>query len=105
MNVVLSHRITLRVKTLTKDSESNDIETWRDWRTIWAQPLSKTSREFYRLSTMNSEITEIFRVRYMHGISSFHQIKFNNQFYDIIGLPVNEEERNKYLLITCKGVG
>lgn len=99
----LTHQLILQVKSLTQDAELNGIETWTTWRTVWCQPLEKTSREFYRLSTVNAEITEAFRIRYIAGITARHRIKFMGRYYEIIGEPVNEGERNISLILTCKG--
>jgi len=99
-----THQITLQKKSITQDSELNAIETWQDWRTVWAKPLAKTSREFYRLSTNNTEITEVFKIRYIAGVTAHQRIKFGSRYLEIIGDPINEGEKFVELLITCKGV-
>jgi len=93
----------LQKKSVSKDSESNDVELWIDWRPVWVEPMETTSREFYRLSQQNSEITHVFKVRFMAGIKASHRIRFNNRYLNIIGEPINEGEANQYLLIACKG--
>jgi SPP1 family predicted phage head-tail adaptor len=100
----LSHQIILQIKSITQDAELNAVETWNTWRTIWAAPMGKTSREFYRLSTNNSEITEVFKIRYIAGINARQRIKFKGRYFEIIGEPINEGERNEILLLTCKAV-
>jgi SPP1 family predicted phage head-tail adaptor len=100
----LTHQITIQIKSITQDSELNAIETWRDWRPVWAHPLSKTSREFYRLSTNNSEITEVFKIRYIAGVTARQRIKFGNRYLEIIGDPINTGEKYAELLLTCKAV-
>ena len=99
----LTHQIAIQIKTTTQDSELNAVLAWHTWRTVWAAPLEKTSREFYRLSTNNTEITEVFRIRYIAGVNSHQRIKFGAKYFSIIGDPVNEGEKNATLLITCKG--
>jgi len=100
----LTHLITIQKKTVTQDDELNPIETWADWKTPWAEPLNETSREVYRLKTENPEVTRVFRIRYLVGITAYQRIKFGGDYYEIIGKPINEGERNASLLITCKGV-
>ena len=100
----LTHRITIQNKTITQDAELNSIETWADWRTVWAKPLAKTSREFYRLSTNNSEITEVFKILYNPNVTAHQRIKFRGRYLEIIGDPINEGEKDNGLLLTCKGV-
>jgi len=100
----MTQQITLQTVSLTQDSELNPVPAYTDWLTVWAEPLEKTSREFYRLSTMNTEITEVFRIRYMAGVTSRMRIKFKGRYLELIGEPVNEGERNVSLLLACKGV-
>lgn len=99
----LTHQITLQIKSITQDPELNPIETWNDWRTIWATPMPKTGREFYRLATNNSEITEAFKIRYIAGVNPHQRVKFRSKHLEIIEV-INEGERNIGLILTCKGV-
>ena len=99
----LTHLIVLQKKSLTQDDELNSIVTWLDWRTIWTSPLPKTGREYYKLATVNSEITEAFKTRYIGFISPHLRIKFRNKYYEIIDV-INEGERNETLTITAKAV-
>jgi len=98
-------RITIQHKTKVQDSELNWTETWVDWKTVWAEPLDETSREVYRLNSENPEVTRAFRIYYMAGVTPYQRIRFKvTRFYEIIGWPTNESERNATLLISCKGV-
>ena len=99
----LTHLIVLQKKSLTQDAELNSIITWLDWRTIWASPLPKTGREYYKLATVNSEITEAFKVRYIGFMSPHLRIKFRDKYFEIIEV-INEGERNETLTITAKAV-
>jgi len=99
----LTHQITLQIKTITQDAELNPIETWNDWRTVWASPMPKTGREFYKLATVNSEITEVFKIRYIGGVNPHQRVKFRCKYFEIIEV-INEGEKNETLTLTCKGV-
>jgi SPP1 family predicted phage head-tail adaptor len=99
----LNKRITIQYKTISQDSELNTVDDWADQKTIWAQQLQKTSREFYRLSTMNSEITAVFRIRYTTGITAHMRIMLGGMPLEIIGDPINEGGLNESMLLTCKG--
>lgn len=98
----LTHQISLYKKSIAQDAELSSTETWALWRTIWAQPMPKTSKEYYKLSTMNSEITEVFKTRYIAGITAHQRIKFKGKYLEIID-TINVDEKNTELIITCKG--
>jgi SPP1 family predicted phage head-tail adaptor len=97
-------KIAIRTKTTIQDAELNAVETWGTWKTVWAQPLEKTSRAFYRMNQQNAEISRLFRIRYLAGVTSQMQIVFGSETLSIIGPPENEGERNESLLIACKGM-
>ena len=99
----LTHQIILQIKSITQDAELNPIETWQDWRTVWASPMPKTGREFYRLATNNSEITEAFKIRFIAGVNPHQRVKFRGKYFEIIDV-INEGERNIELIITAKAV-
>ena len=99
----LTHQIIIQIKSITQDAELNSIITWLDWRTAWASPLPKTGREFYRLATNNSEITEAFKIRYIAGVNPHQRIKFRGKYFEIIEV-INTGELNIELLLTCKTI-
>jgi len=100
----LTHRIVLQTKSITQDDELNVIEVWNDWRTVWCKPISKASREFFRLKTVNAEITEVFKIQYNPNVTAHQRIRFRGKYLEIIGDPINEGEKDNELLLTCKGV-
>jgi len=100
----LNRKIGIYIKSISFDSELNAVETWNLWREVWAKPIVKASREYYRFSNNNTDIEEIFVIRYIAGVNSHQRIKFNNIYYEIIGEPINPAERNKELIITCRAI-
>ena len=99
----LTHLLVLQIKSITSDAELNSVIVWNDWRTIWCKPIPKSGREFFKLQTNNSEITEAFKVRYIAGVSPHQRLKFRGKYLEIIDV-INEGERNIELSLTCKGV-
>lgn len=99
----LTHQIVLQIKSIFQDNELNVVVVWNDWRTVWCTPLPKTGREFYRLNTNNSEITEAFKIRYIAGVNPHQRVKFRGDLFEIIEV-INEGEKNETLLLTCKAV-
>jgi len=98
----LTHQIVLQIKSIFQDNELNVIEVWNDWRKIWCKPIPKTGREFFKIQTVNSEITEAFKIRYIAGVNPHQRVRFRGNLLEIIEV-INEGERNNTLLLTCKG--
>ena len=98
----LTEQIALQVKTLGKDEELSTTETWSNWRTVWAECIPKTGREYFKLQTTNSEVTDVFAVRHNSSITPHMRVKYKGRDYDIIDvMPV---KRNVELWLTCKAV-
>lgn len=98
----LNKLIDIYKKTITQDSELNPIETWLKIDTIWADVLSKTSSQYYRAATINSQIEEVFHIRY-RKIDGRMRIKFKQRTYEIVGIE-NVDENNVEMFISAKGV-
>ena len=99
-----TRQIQLQIPSITQDSELNPVSAWNIWRTVWAEIIEETSREFYRLANNNSEITKIFKIHYIAGVTAQMRISFKGTYLYLVGEPINEGEMNKYLLLTCKAV-
>ncbi len=93
----------LQARTTAKDGEGNAVETWHDLMNLWLEQLEQTGREFYRLSTVNSEITQVFRCRYHPAIDAHKRLKIGGRYFGIIGAE-DEGGRHESLLLSCKAV-
>jgi len=96
--------IAIQTNTPVQDSELNWTDSWADTVSVWAEPLDETSREVYRLKTENSEISRVFRIAYRSGVTAQQRIRYGTEYYQIIGKPINEGERNMSLLIATRAV-
>lgn len=99
----MKNKITILSKTITQDAELNAVESWAEFATPWVEVLSQNSREYYRLATINSEIEEAFKVRYIAGVTPHMRALFKTKAFEIIGVE-NVEERNKEILLTAKAM-
>jgi len=100
----LRTKAVVQARTLSRDAEGNMAETWHDIMTVWLEPLDRTTREFYRLSTVNSEIEQAYRGRYNAVINSKMRLKIGLRHFSIIGDPEDEGGRHFSLLYSCKAV-
>ena len=110
----LRHTITFQVKTQALDSMNAPIDgDWANSFTVPAEKVSESSREYGDMLKLNSEMTALFRTRYMDGIDAdLHQILFtlnpdasppNVQTFDI-DPPVDPTGRRIELLISGREV-
>lgn len=60
-------------------------------------------QKYLAMQQYNSETIK-FRTHYVEGLTSDMKIKFNNEFYEMVGPPDNVRYLNKELLIEAKRV-
>jgi len=101
----LNKRITIQLKTISQDDELAVIETWSDLISVWAAVIPTNGKEFYRLSSINSEIESAFIIRFDSNckITPHHRLIFNDNTFEIISV-INENEQNRWMTLTCKAV-
>ena len=90
----LRHNISIQESTSVNDGIGGKIITWSTMfearAAIW--PLS--SKERLDAMKLESVITNKIRIRYRSGITSKNRIKFGDRIFNVIGAPINPDERN-----------
>lgn len=99
----MDRRITVQVRTATKDDCGARVETWADSFDCWAELVTQNQREAVVSDSEANTDTRQFRIRYKSGLDSMtHRILYNLKFYNITA--ITEEGRKDRLLIDCKSV-
>jgi SPP1 family predicted phage head-tail adaptor len=99
----MDRRITVQVRTLTKDAAGGRVETWADSFKCWAEVVKQTASEGITADADRSTDERQFRIRYRANIASgTHRILYQLRFYNIEG--ITEEGRQDRLLVTCRAV-
>lgn len=75
----------LRHRVLTLNSSTGEqVESWPSaYASVWAEKVPKNSRRFFAAQQQNSEISELFRVRYRTDILSTDRIYLDGVAYRI----------------------
>jgi len=100
----LDQRITIQAATVTRDAHGGEIPTWVSLATVWASKAHKSSREFFAAQKMNSEITDLFIVRFRHGLNAKMRVLHFGNTYDLIGTPCDPDGKRQELQLLCKAV-
>ena len=99
----LNKRIAIETSTPTRDTTGSVIPIWSTFATIWASKQHKTSREFYAAQKVNSEITDLFVIRYLPGVTTKMRASYDGKYYDILGADDPDGGRREIQLL-CKAV-
>ena len=93
----LRHRVSIQYPVQTSDGMGGYTEEWATAAQRQAAIWPVSSRERLDALKLESEVTHRIRVRYLSGVTSKHRILFGSRAFNIIGAPINHEERNIHL--------
>lgn len=94
----LRHRVTFQ-KLITEVNENGfEIQTWKNYKTVWSAVSNLSGREYYKAAAIKGEKTVKFLIRYVEGIDESMVIIFRNKQYNITFVD-NIKYINKYIEI------
>lgn len=94
----LRHRITFQRLTSAVNENGFEVETWQDYKTVWASISNLSGREYYQAAAIQAEKTVKFLIRYTEGIDTSMRILFKEKHYDITSID-NMKYENKLMEI------
>lgn len=99
----MDRRLTVQVRTFSKDVTGGRVESWADAFQCWAEVIRQSNSEGVTADADRASDERQFRIRYKSGITSgTHRILFQLKFYDITGIV--EEGRKEALILTCRSL-
>lgn len=97
----LRHKITIQQLLASQYTLGQPSGEWADVVNAWVS-IDSSSKQYYTAKTIQIEMTHLIKMRYNSRIKSGMRIKFNNRIFEILGSPVNYQERNVELRLMCK---
>ena len=66
----LRHRITFQKLTTSVNENGFEVETWEDFKTVWAAVSNLHGREYFAAAAVQAENTVKFTIRYLTGLDT-----------------------------------
>ncbi len=82
----LRHRITIQKRSTTINENGFEVETWQDYKTVWAAVSNLHGREYFAAAAVQAENTVKFTVRYLPSLDTTMRINFRGKTYDITAI-------------------
>lgn len=82
----LDQRITLQQKSVTRASNGEEVVTWGDVATVWAEAVPVRGREFFAAAQMQQAVDVRFRIRTRSGLTGNMRVMWKAQPYDITAM-------------------
>ena len=79
----MDHRVTLQRRVLTRNASGEDVATFEDVATVWAEKRDIRGREYFAASQERSEVTTRWFIRYRDDASVLHRLVYGAVAYDI----------------------
>ncbi|WP_394887178.1 phage head closure protein [Clostridium butyricum] len=99
----LKHRITFQLFTTVVNENGFEVETWVDFKTLWAAVTNLHGREYFAAAAVKAENTVKFTIRYTEGIDESMRILFKGKQYNISSVD-NIKYANKFIEIKAMEV-
>lgn len=82
----MTERITFQQKSVTKNAIGEEVVTWTDVCTVWAESRPLRGREFYAANQTQQVVDVRFIVRQRAGLTVDMRLLWKAAPYDITGL-------------------
>lgn len=69
---------------------------------VWAEKQGVVGKEFYSALTSSDQVDAKFETGYFQGVKSDMRLKHGEDVYEIIGPPININDKNLKLLFYCR---
>jgi len=80
----LDRRLTIQSRALTPNARGDEIASWSDTATVWANRRDVSGREFFSSSEIRADISTVFRIRHRDGVSVLDRVVEDGLTYDIV---------------------
>lgn len=98
----LDRRITIQGKSITQSDSGDEVVTWGDVATVWAEKIEIDGVERFTVKQIVGHAVKTFRFRWsstVAAITSEHRLVFDDRDYDIT--DVREIGRREGLEVDC----
>ena len=99
----MDRRLTIQVRTYTRDATGGRVETWADSFDCWGELVSTKQKESIIAAADRAIGDVVFRIRYRAGLAAgTHRVLYQLKFHDILG--IDPEGRENTLILTCRAI-
>lgn len=98
----LDRRITIQRKSVTQSDSGDEVVTWVDGATVWAEKINVRGQERFAAQQIVGHSVLTFKIRWSETVkelTSEHRILFDGRYYDIT--DVREPKRREEIEFDC----
>ena len=107
----LNKRIIIQKRKIFVDENGFEVETWEDYKIIWASIKNLNGKEFFQAQQTHSKASKKVITRYLKDLDSSldfdvslnYRIKYKNNNYNLIYTD-NIQEQNRFIELLLESV-
>lgn len=99
---LLRNRVTIQTPTETDDGQGGITVVWSGVLDTYAEIQPLTSRERLQTGQLDGGVTHKVTMRYNPTVNAKSRILFGARILYPIGSPINLDERNREITLTCE---
>lgn len=98
----LRERVTIQQQSITRDASGEELITWSDVATVWAQVLPGASSERFQAAAGQrvAEVSHTVRIRFRAGITPKMRLVWETRVLEILSI-VDPDGRRRTGLLLC----
>lgn len=102
----LNQRITFQQKVITRNGIGEEIATYADVCTVWAEAIPLRGNAFFAANQQQHTVDVRFRIRQRSGISEQQRLVWNGVAYEVNNvIPGTGPYRGFLEILAVKGIG
>ena len=107
----LNQRIVIQKRKIFIDENGFEVETWEDYKNVWANIKNLNGKEFFQAQQTHSQASKKVIIRYLKDLDSSldfnitlnYRIKYKNNNYNLI-YSDNIQEKNSFIELLLESV-
>lgn len=96
----LDRLVTLQSRTVTRNAQGEDVASYADLATVWAEKFDLRGREFFAAQQSRAEVTTRWRIRYRDDLRAVDRVVYDGTAYDVVSPPAEIGRRLGLELVT-----
>lgn len=100
----MDQRVTLQSRSVTKDAMGQDVITWVDVATVWAQRINQRSAEAFQAAQMGDDDVVELHIRHRADVLTTWRLEWDSVGYDITSATPYGGRKDRTRLLCRKGV-
>lgn len=76
-------RITIETRSVTRGDYGDEVDSWAELQTVWAQVIQNTGSEDTESRRVHEDVNYTFRIRFRSDVTEEERIKYKGETYDI----------------------